>query len=98
MDTRLQTGFHDGQVLVGQCHIDDHFRLELLDELYEGGYVFGVNPCGLDALVAGGSLGRCGDGVAFFLRAARQHDFAENFGVLCAFVNHDPAHAARTND
>ncbi len=84
-----QAGLHDGQVLVGQGHVDQHVGLERLDQRDQRLDVVGIHLGGLDRTV---QLRR--DGAALVLVAAGQADLGEDFGMLGALVGNDAADAA----
>ena len=70
--TSFQTGVHDGKVLVGQGDINDHSRLESVDELHQFGHHIRVHPGSRYFLMAGIPPDVCGDYVAFGLGTAGQ--------------------------
>lgn len=94
VDAGLQTGFHDGQVLVGQGHVDDDFGFEAVEECYQFVHVVRVDLCCLDIGIADGLH----DGVAFGLRAAGNHDFGEHIRILSNFVCNDGSYTACTDN
>ncbi len=49
VNTCLQTGVHYWQVLVGQCYIDNQFRTEAVDEVYDLCCIVGIYLCGFYA-------------------------------------------------
>ena len=85
----LQARLHDGQVLIGQGHVDQHVGLERLDQLDQLIDAVGVHPGGLDRAIQ-----LSGDRLALRLVAAGQQDLAEDLGMLGALVGHDAADAA----
>lgn len=93
MHARSEAGVHDGEVLVGQRDVDDDFRLEVVQQGGQFGDVVGVNPRSLNGA---GKLG--GNGVTLGFGAGGQHDLAEDFGELCAFVGDNTADAAGSDD
>ena len=88
-----QAGVHDGEVLVGQGHVDHQLWLLALQQGGQFLDIVGVHLCGGNWAV---QLG--GDGPAFRLVAAGQDDIRKHFWQLRAFVGDDSTHAAGTND
>ena len=74
-----QTCLHDGEVLIGQCEVDDELWLVVVEERLELLYIVGIHLSGLDVRVAD-SLN---DAVALGLCAACDHEIGENVSVLC---------------
>ena len=91
--TCFKAGIHDGEILVWQRHIDDHLRLEALQQLHQFRDVVGIDTSSLD-----GPLEFSCDGIALRFCAGRQHDLAEHFRELGAFMNNHTTYAAGTND
>ena len=51
VDTALQTGFHDGKVLIGQGQVHHQFGLEVFEEGHQFVHVVGINLCRADARI-----------------------------------------------
>ncbi len=88
-----QAGFHDGQVLIGQGHMDQHVGLERFDQRNQRLDVIGVDLGGLD-----GAVQLVRDRLALRFVATRQTDFVEHLGVLCALVRDHTPDAAGANN
>ncbi|MPN25516.1 hypothetical protein SDC9_172928 [bioreactor metagenome] len=92
-----QAGVHDGQVLIGQGHVQDGVRPIRADEGGEGRDIHGVHLGGGD--LGGGLAGKLllkrvtlGD------RAAGDAQVGEYLAVLAALLNGDGRHAAAADD
>ena len=57
----LQAGFHDGEVLIGECHVDDNIGFETVEKGYQFVYIVSIDLCGLYGRIADG----LSDGVTF---------------------------------
>ena len=97
VDPGLETGVHEGEILVGKSDVEEQGRFDLFEKGDDLGDVVGIELRGLDG-DARGSLDVRGDGVALFEGAARQPDFPEGRGVLSAFVGDDVADASGPDD
>ena len=97
IDAGLQTGLHDGQVLIGQRHIDADDGLVLSEQFHKLGHLVGVHAVS-DYLHAMTGLDILGYNVAFTLGARRQHYLAEHIGMLRALVRHYRADSSGTYD
>ena len=93
MHASFEAGVHDGEILVGQRHIDHDIRLEALQQLHEFRHVVRIHASGLNRTL---QLG--GDAVALRLRARGEHDLPEHVGQLRAFMSDHAADAARSDD
>ena len=91
--TGTQARFHDGQVLVGQCHMDQYVGLERLNQGDQCLDIVGIH---LRGLYGTWQLG--GNGFALLFIAAGQHDFAEHLGMLGALVGNDTADATSADN
>ena len=89
MHAGFEAGIHDRQILIGQGHVDNHFRLDLTDQLDEVGGVVRI-----DLFRADGPVQRGGNGITFALGPAGQHDLVKDLGHLHTFMNHDIADPA----
>ncbi len=87
VDARLQTSLHDGEVLIGQRHVDGDLGAELAHEGHQGVHVVGVDRRGGDIGFADGR----GHRIALAFGAAGDHDLGEHIGILRQFVSHDGA-------
>ena len=92
--SRLQTGFHDGEILVRQGKVYNDIGLIGREEFHQFGYVVSIHACGLDSLVARGFFHSGSQAVAFLFRTRGNHDFGEHRGVLCHLVCSDRGHAS----
>ncbi len=84
VNTGLQAGVHDGQILIRERHVDDKLRLLLPDKRHQFGDVVGIDPGSINAVA---QLG--GNGITFRFCPGCKGNFAENITALGAFVgNH----------
>jgi hypothetical protein len=93
IDARFKAGVHDRQILIGQREVDDMGDAMGTDQRGGGGGIIGVDFGGGDG-DAGARLDRFGDGIAFELAAAGQHDRRENVAVHRHLVHCDRTDAA----
>ena len=89
VDPTVQTGIHDGEVLIRQSHVDDNIGLVFLEQSHQLVYLVGIYPVGHNAFVAY-SLG---NRIAFRLRAAGQHNLGKYIGVLRYLVRYHRSNA-----
>ena len=95
--TTLQTGLHDGEVLVRESDIDDELRAVAAEELAEFRHAVGVDAVGRNSCAGlGGHL--FGNDVALGLGARRENDLTEHIGMLGALVGDDCPHASGADD
>ena len=94
VDPGFQAGVHDGQILVGQGHVDHHLGFDLADQCDQFRHIVSVDLGGLNPVATdlGSDLLALGEG------AAGQPDVAEDLWQLGAFVGHHTAYAAGADD
>ena len=88
---------HNGQILIGKCHIDDNVRLLLLDQSDQLVYIIGIHLCSGDLgsrLVLQFFL----ELVTLGLGTAGNADLCKHFAVLAALVNDNACHAAGSDN
>ena len=92
-----QAGIHQGEILIGQGHVDQQFRAGLADQ--GGGFlgIVGIHLGGGDG-PAGPLFHGGGDGLAFRDGAGCEGDLPENLGDHGALVGDDIADSAGTDD
>ena len=73
--TRLQTSFHDGQILIRQGHVDHQFGLKAADQRNQCRHVLGVYSGGADVLVTRIAFYIVDNHVALGFGAAGHQDF-----------------------
>ncbi len=93
MDTGLQAGLHDHQVMFRQGAVDHQLRLKVPQQCGNRGNGGGVDLCGKKR-----PLTVLPDSLAFFRAAAGQADFCKQFGQPAAFAYNSAAHAAGANN
>jgi len=86
----FQASVHDGEILVGQGHIDDQVGFKSPDQGHQLGHIIGIHLGGFDAVAS--DLAR--DGIALGLGAAGQHDVAEYPGKPRHLMHHNGSHTA----
>ena len=92
--TSLETGLHDGEILIRQGHIDDDVWTEAVEEGHQLIHAVGIYLCRLNSGVAYGFH----DGITFGLGAASNHDFVEHILILSHFVCYDSTYTASTDN
>ena len=92
--TCLQTGFHNGQVLIRKCHIDDNLRLELIEQSHQFVYIVGIHLRSLDVRITD-SLHNV---VTLCLRTACNHHVCKHVRILCYFVRHNGSNTTCANN
>jgi hypothetical protein len=90
VDAGFQAGVHDGQVLVGQSHVDHQLRLLPFDQRHQFRHVVGIDLRGLHREM----LDFRRDRVTLGLGARGQGDGGENLFGLGALVDDNPANPA----
>ncbi len=78
-----QTSLHDGQVLIGQCQIDDQLWLVAVEERLQLLHVVSVYLCCLYGQFVALLVDGLYDGVALLLAAACYHELCKHVSVLC---------------
>ena len=97
VDTALQAGIHDGQILVRQGDIHHQIRLVAVDQGHQFLHLVCIHLCGGD--LGGGQGGQLfGQGVALGLGAAGDAQFGEHLRGLAAFLDGDRGDTAAAND
>ena len=88
---------HNGQILIGKCHIDHNVRLFLFDQSNQLVYIIGIDLCRGDLgsrLILQFFL----ELVTLGLGTAGNADFCKYFAVLAALVNDNACHAAGSDN
>ena len=103
VDTALQASVHDGEVLIGEGHIDHHLGVVAAEKGAHFLHFVGIDGVGADqrqlaAGLGGGLLYSVGEGVAFASGARSYHYLAEYFRILGAFVGYNAAHTSGADD
>ncbi len=80
-----QTSLHDGEVLIGQCQVDDQLGLIIVQELFELLHIVGIHLCCLDIECVSSLMDVGHDLIAFRLGAAGNHEISKHVGILCDF-------------
>ena len=94
VDTTLEAGLHDGQVLIGQRQVDDHVGLVALKQSHELVHVVGIHLVGGDVAGADG----LSHGITLGTVARGNHDLVKHVRVLCALVGAHGADTTASND
>jgi len=88
---------HNGQILIGKCHIDDNVRLFLFDQSDQLVYIIGIHLCSGDLgsrLVLQFFL----ELVTLGLGTAGNADLCKHFAVLATLVNDNACNAAGSDN
>ena len=94
VDATNQACVHDGQVLIGESHIDYELRFVAVEKLHKLRHAVSVDNIRRDIRFPD-SIDNC---IAFRACARSDNYFSENFRVLGALVGHYGAHTAGSND
>src|SRR3546814_6180856 len=97
MYARLEAGFHDGKILIGQGQIDDELWLYPFDQRSRRGHVICINFRSFDG-DACSLLDGFRNGIALGDPAARERNIAEDIGVHRHFVNGYRTYTACADD
>ena len=92
-----KTSVHNGQILIGECHIDHNVRLFLFNQSDQLVYIIGIHLCRGDLgsrLVLQFFL----ELVTLGLGTAGNADLCKYFAVLAALVNDNACHAAGSDN
>ena len=92
--TAAQTGFHDGQVLIGKGQIDDHVGTVTLQQGDELVHIVGVHLVGGDVVLADGAC----HGITLGAVARGNHDLVKHVRILRALVGAHGADTTASND
>ena len=84
----FKTSVHNGEVLIGESHIDNDVGAVALEQFDELRHAVGIDGVGSNIWLSN-SLSH---GIAFSFCSRCDDDFGENIGVLSAFVCGDSAH------
>ena len=98
VDTALEAGIHDGEVLVGQGQVDDQLWLVPFEQGHKLRHLVGVDLVGGDVAHTQAALDGGCHLVAFLLVARGNHNLVEHIGILGALEGAHGAHATATND
>ena len=83
--TTSQTGIHDGQVLIGQCQVDNQFGLVVVEQRLQLLHVIGIHLCRLDVHRVAFLVDGVHNLVALHLAAACNHKLRKHVSVLGNF-------------
>ncbi len=94
VDSAFKTGIHDREVLIRQGNVDNHVGLVFFEKFDQLRHRICVDRVGCDVWSADSLC----DGVTFGFCAGCKHYLVEHFGVLGAFVSHDCADTAGSDN
>ena len=97
VDAAGQAGVHDGQILIGQGHVQDGIGLIAADQGDHVLRLVGVDLGGGDH-GGGAAVELSLEGIAFGFGAAGDAELGENSAVLTAFLNGDLGDTAAADD
>ena len=78
-----QTGLHDGQVLVGQCEVDDQFGLIVAKQSLQLLHIVSIHLCRLDVQLVASLLDVLYYLVAFRFTTRCNHELSKHVSILC---------------
>ncbi|MNP45375.1 hypothetical protein D3C76_1392960 [compost metagenome] len=96
MDSGSQTRVHNGQILIGESHVNDHIRAKALNEGNHLIRIISVKLGSLNFCFTALKLGL--QRVALLFRAAGNANFLENVRILATLVYNNTCNAAGANN
>ena len=90
----FQTCVHDGEVLIGQCHVNHQLGLMALEQSHQFRHAVGIDFVGGD-IGSSNSFSHC---IAFRLVPRCDYYLVKHVGIFSALVCHNGSHTATADD